>query len=153
MFTRLRKAIEEREEGFTLIELLVVVIIIGILAAIAIPVFLSQRKKGYDAQAKSDVRNAATAEEAYLTDTNTYTTTKANLTDSGFKPTSSVQLWGAINAGLGYCLVSHNSNSSNYFAWDSSGGGLQTPASPYTTLAAAEGACSIASPTWASVVP
>ena len=51
---------EEREGGFTLIELLVVIIIIGILAAIAIPVFLNQRKKGYDAQAKSDARNMAT---------------------------------------------------------------------------------------------
>src|SRR5437667_2749577 len=58
----------EPESGFTLIELLVVIIIIGILAAIAIPVFLNQRQKGYDAQAKSDLRNAATAEETYLTD-------------------------------------------------------------------------------------
>ena len=60
MLARIRKAMEEREEGFTLIELLVVIIIIGILAAIAIPVFLNQRKKGYDAQAKSDLRNLAT---------------------------------------------------------------------------------------------
>src|SRR5665213_2569849 len=68
MLARIRKAMDEREEGFTLIELLVVIIIIGILAAIAIPVFLNQRQKGYDAQAKSDARNAATAEETYLTD-------------------------------------------------------------------------------------
>jgi len=62
---------EENEGGFTLIELLVV-IIIGILAAIAIPVFLNQRQKGYDAAAKSDARNIATLEETYLTDTTNY---------------------------------------------------------------------------------
>ena len=61
---------EEKDEGFTLIELLVVIIIIGILAAIAIPVFLNQRKKGYDAQTKSDVRNAITVFETYATDYN-----------------------------------------------------------------------------------
>jgi type IV pilus assembly protein PilA len=72
MLTRIRKAMDEREGGFTLIELLVVIIIIGILAAIAIPVFLNQRKKGYDSQAKSDLRNAATIQETYLTDKGEY---------------------------------------------------------------------------------
>ena len=56
----------ESESGFTLIELLVVVAIIGILAAIAIPQFSAYRKRGYEAQVKSDLRNAATAEEAYF---------------------------------------------------------------------------------------
>ena len=74
MLARLRKAAEEREGGFTLIELLVVIIIIGILAAIAIPVFLNQRQKGYDAQAKSDLRNLATIEETYMTDNQHYGT-------------------------------------------------------------------------------
>ena len=86
MFARIAAA-REKEEGFTLIELLVVIIIIGILAAIAIPVFLNQRKKGWESAVKADLRNAATAEETYLTDNGTYTSTMADLTatDIGFK--------------------------------------------------------------------
>ena len=71
MLERLRH--RRGEGGFTLIELLVVVIIIGLLAAIAIPAFLGQRDKANDAAAKSLVRNGATAMEAYFSDGNTYT--------------------------------------------------------------------------------
>jgi type IV pilus assembly protein PilA len=61
------------EKGFTLIELLVVILIIGILAAIAIPSFINQRNKGQDAKAKSNAVTALQSEETYYTDNNAYT--------------------------------------------------------------------------------
>ncbi len=67
------------EKGFTLIELLVVILIIGILAAIAIPSFISQKDKAGDASAKSYVRNMQTAEETYFIDNNAYTAVLADL--------------------------------------------------------------------------
>ena len=67
MLNKLRQRARD-EKGFTLIELLVVILIIGILAAIAIPVFLNQRKKGVDASIKSDLKNMATLQETYMTD-------------------------------------------------------------------------------------
>ena len=61
-------------KGFTLIELLIVVVIIGILAAIAIPKFANTKEKAYLASMKSDLRNLVTAEEAYFADSVKYTT-------------------------------------------------------------------------------
>ena len=66
MLTRLRHR-AHGQEGFTLIELLVVILIIGILAAVAIPAFLNQKGKAQDANVKSDINTAQTAEESYNT--------------------------------------------------------------------------------------
>jgi type IV pilus assembly protein PilA len=79
MLYRLRRRMQN-EQGFTLIELLVVILIIGILAAVAIPTFLNQRGKGYDANAQSVVKDMQTAAETFATgDNGTYPTTVTQL--------------------------------------------------------------------------
>src|SRR5678810_259553 len=69
----------KQRKGFTLIELLIVVVIIGILAAIAIPKFANTKQKAYITAMKSDLRNLVTSEEAYFSDSSSYTATIANL--------------------------------------------------------------------------
>src|SRR5881392_2604583 len=86
--------------GFTLIELLIVVVIIGLLAAIAIPKFSSTKEKTYVASMKSDLRNLATAEEAFFYDSSKYT--KSFILLSNFSPSAGVNLQVVQATGSGW---------------------------------------------------
>jgi type IV pilus assembly protein PilA len=122
-----------------LIELLVVIIIIGILASVAIPVFLSQRTKAYDTAVRSDLRNLSEFQEAYLTGHDRY----ASIAEiqaaegDGVRVSNDVELGVVLYDGArGYCLSAQHTASPNIWYWDSLAGGMQpagTAACPTVT--------------------
>jgi prepilin-type N-terminal cleavage/methylation domain-containing protein len=117
----------EDAEGFTLIELLVVILIIGILAAIAIPVYLGQRERALDATAKSDLNQLAQFEEMYLEDNGSYGTI-ANLVgdDLAVGPSKGDTVWVVrFDTAQSYCLKAQATGSSHTWFYDSAGGGMQ----------------------------
>ena len=158
MLARMQKSLKEKDQGFTLIELLVVIVIIGILAAIAIPIFLNQQKKGVDSTLKSDLKNAATTVETWRVDNPTASITAdtvdstTNVTTAGtgtealgaFKPSTgnTLKVVPATGTGSegGYCIYGFNSKASSavdethVYIYNSLKGGLQAAvASPACT--------------------
>ncbi len=102
------------QKGFTLIELMIVIAIIGILAAIAIPQFVTYRQKGYNVQAKGELKSVYTACQAYFADSPTTTDCTTGLVSATFQASPEVSI--TINGGqtMSGTTASHSSGTSTY---------------------------------------
>lgn len=111
------------KRGFTLVEILLVIAIIGLLAVIAIPQFISYRSRSIDAQMKSDLRNAAVAIESYFTKYSVYPSSMDALQGFGFQATNGVTLTLTIVSQNSYTITAAKSGGTQAsFTFNSAGG-------------------------------
>ena len=156
MLNKFKTLHETNEEGFTLIELLVVIVIIGVLAAIALPIFLNQQKAAVDAAIKSDMKTVALAQQTYIvshpSDMGTIDPVALNKLAPNLSGRTVIGTW--VSAGKGYCIVGQSKDGDadgqqtdpegRYFWYDSALGGWVK--NHFTGYAPTGGAC-VGSPT------
>ncbi len=116
--------INENQRGFTLIELMIVIGIIGILAAIAIPQFSAYRTRSYNSLAKSDLRNAATAQEAYYADNREYTNDPNTLIGAGAYPSAGVTLLINSASNTNYDMEASHTSGDKIYSLTGPGGSI-----------------------------
>jgi type IV pilus assembly protein PilA len=110
------------KKGFTLIELLIVVVIIGILAAIAIPKFANTKEKAYVASMKSDLRNLVTAQEAYFSDNNSSYASSTTVLGTNYRASSGVTVTIASVTATGWKATSSHASTTKTCALSLGGG-------------------------------
>jgi len=116
------------EKGFTLIELLVVIAIIGILAAIAIPQFAAYRRRAYESDVKANLKNAATAQEAYFVDYNTYLSgALGSGTPTGYNMSTDVTMNSAAGTNTFTLTGTHANCSGQNWTYTSVSGAINGP--------------------------
>ena len=122
----LSKVKRNNEKGFTLIELMIVIAIIGILAAIAIPQFSAYRTRSYNSAAEADLRNAATAQEAYYVDNQTYCSSTSTLigTTYGLYLSKNVTLSISAASTSGYIMKAYHGSGDATFVIRGPGGSV-----------------------------